>query len=1086
MNLKRIFPLLYSACRIPRSLLRGFHACSKIRSEGENSEMPRLLAAGIGIFRVLPLYFIILFLTACGDTSSEMGATQTPLAFTDTPAPPTATQIPTSTNTPQPTFTETSIPTPTLTPIVFDADFYQASDPAHDPYVWFISHGLVEEPGARSLDAAPDYVLDEVHTFFVSDPSVAEGLREIDANLHYVNDVVAMWFESDISVRQKSVVEAADRFANDIYPTVRFFFGEEWAPGMDNDSRLHILHVKSLPGAGGYFDASSEFPQTIFSESNEREMFVISMDDFELGGDSYLAVLTHEFQHMIQWNTDANEHGWVDEGLAQLAERMVGFDQVDTRGFLNRTDTQLNSWGQSALPDEAGHHYGASYLFMLYLWERLGDDVVRLLSRHPFDSFEALDLIIADDGLSVNDLFSDWIVANYLDDTSIVDGRYGYAYETLSGVCPRQTPEEFPALLANEMPQYSAQYIEINGEGDFDIEFSGITQVGAIPDTAHSGEYMWWSGRGDRSNMTMTRAFELTGLTKATLQFWTWYDIQAYLDYGLISVSQDNGESWEILRGPRTVYDPILDEFPMYTGISGSGGQPTWALETIDLSAYVGGEILIQFEYVTDTYHARAGWAIDDISIPEIGYFDDAETEDDGWISRGFKRMQNNLPQSWAVHLISYGETPKVQTLDVSETGKATTTFSHDNQDSHTTLIVGAMAPRTRSLAAYELAINGPQTALIATNETDAEILFADDFSDPCSGWLMFDDEIGAMRIENGELVIESKSTEFIAESALGGSFDDVVIDVDVDLSQLSNPGFFGLACRVGASGNSYEFIIDKDAYYSIWAFIDGDWQALKDYTYLGKELDRNEDYHMKVSCVGDTLSLTLNEELIAEVTDTQLIAGDIKLLAATDDPEGMSVAFDNFVVQAGEQQGVILTDDFSNSTSGWEIFRDNNSEMGYEDGRYFVEVSAANWFVPGQSNRYFDDVIIDVDTILESPSGDNSYGVICRNMSDGSLYSFDIDTTGYYSIIARIGNNWDILVDWVASDAIRTGAGAQNHFRVSCVGDTLSFSVNGDLLAEIQDDRLPNGDIGLSVSTYANGGAKVLFDNVRVREPQP
>ncbi len=41
---------------VPRSLLRGFHACSKIRSEGENSEMPRLLAAGIGIFRVLPLY----------------------------------------------------------------------------------------------------------------------------------------------------------------------------------------------------------------------------------------------------------------------------------------------------------------------------------------------------------------------------------------------------------------------------------------------------------------------------------------------------------------------------------------------------------------------------------------------------------------------------------------------------------------------------------------------------------------------------------------------------------------------------------------------------------------------------------------------------------------------------------------------------------------------------------------------------------------------------------------------------------------------------------------------------------------------
>jgi len=38
-------------------LLRGFHACRKIGSEGENSD-PRLLAAGIGIFRVFLFTFI--------------------------------------------------------------------------------------------------------------------------------------------------------------------------------------------------------------------------------------------------------------------------------------------------------------------------------------------------------------------------------------------------------------------------------------------------------------------------------------------------------------------------------------------------------------------------------------------------------------------------------------------------------------------------------------------------------------------------------------------------------------------------------------------------------------------------------------------------------------------------------------------------------------------------------------------------------------------------------------------------------------------------------------------------------------------
>jgi len=723
---------------------------------------------------------------------------------------------------------------------------------------------------------------------------------------------------------------------------------------------------------------------------------------------------------------------------------------------------------------------------MLYVWERLGDDVVRLLSRHPFDSLEAVDAILSDYELSANDLFSDWIVANYLDDKSVAEGHFGYQLESLPGACPRQTPGEFPAQLSNQLPQYSAQYIEILGEGDFAIEFQGATQVGAIPDTVHSGEYMWWSGRGDRSNMTMTRAFDLTGLNNTTLQFWTWYNIEAFVDYGLVAVSQDNGESWEILRGPRTEFDPDLDEFPMYTGISGSGGQPQWVLETIDLTPYAGGEILIQFEYVTDTYHSLSGWAIDDISIPEIGFFDDGEVDDYAWIQRGFKRMQNNLPQSWAVHLINRSGTTQVQTLQVSETGTASASFSHESQDDQTTLIVGAMAPMTRVPANYDLIIDGPQTASIDPAGEQADILLADDFSDPCSGWQLIDDNYGSVFIENGELVILSRVTDWITETNLGVSYDDVVIDVDLDLSRLTHDGYVGLACRVNASYDSYQFHIDKDNYFSIWAFIDGEWEALHDYTRLERPINRDADNHLRVSCVGDSLSMTLNEELLSEVTDSRLSAGDITLMAMAQGSQSVSVAFDNFVVQAGEQQGLLLSDDFSNSSSGWDIYRDNDVDQGYEDGSYFIEVSGSGWFLPGLSNRYFDDVIIDVDTVLETPAGDNSYGVICRSMSDGSLYSFDIDAIGAYSINALIGGQWETLTDWVASESINTGEGAKNHMRVSCIGDTLSFSVNGELLTEVQDDSLPNGDIGLSVSTYSQGGARILFDNLKVREPQP
>ena len=47
---------VYSA-RIPRGLPRGFHALAKPDPQGRNSVIPRQLAAGIGILRILILYY---------------------------------------------------------------------------------------------------------------------------------------------------------------------------------------------------------------------------------------------------------------------------------------------------------------------------------------------------------------------------------------------------------------------------------------------------------------------------------------------------------------------------------------------------------------------------------------------------------------------------------------------------------------------------------------------------------------------------------------------------------------------------------------------------------------------------------------------------------------------------------------------------------------------------------------------------------------------------------------------------------------------------------------------------------------------
>ena len=49
------------------------------------------------------------------------------------------------------------------------------------------------------------------------------------------------------------------------------------------------------------------------------------------------------------------------------------------------------------------------------------------------------------------------------------------------------------------------------------------------------------------------------------------------------------------------------------------------------------------------------------MEIPEIGYSTDFETDDGGWESAGWVRMDNLLPQTYRLALIYLGSKPRVE-----------------------------------------------------------------------------------------------------------------------------------------------------------------------------------------------------------------------------------------------------------------------------------------------------------------------------------------------------------------------------------------------------------------------------------------
>ncbi len=556
-------------------------------------------------------------------------------------------------------------------------------------------------------ETTPHYELGQRETFWINDEALSDTYFTIEATLRYATPHAYFWVEDGLQLNQEDIEASAHEFEEHIYPTNRRYFGSEWSPGVDNDIHIHVLNA-NLPSVGGYYSSNDEYPSVVNPFSNEKEIMYINASFIAPGNDVYNSILAHEFQHMIHWNIDPNDDTWVNEGSAQTAESLNGYE-LWPFSFLAEPDTQLTAWADEI--EQAGVYYDASFLFMYYFTERFGAELVQELGATQADGMAGFDEVLAANGFDItsHDVFKDWLIANYLNDPDLGDGRYGYeGIELYDTVAVDQSLGHYPDSRSSTVHQYAADYIELRpGRGDLAIEFAGSTQIKLVDNDPHSGQYQWWSNRGDVSNMSLTRGFDFSDLEEATLEFWLWYDIEDDYDYAYVEVSTDGGRTWDILPGGYTTdTNPYGNSFGhAYTGVSGGGDEAIWIKEEIDLSHYVGQEVMIRFEYITDDAYNDPGLCVDDIAIPELGYFHDAETPG-GWKAEGFIHSSNILPQEWIVQVIETGAGTTVEEMELGETQEGRLVIENFGDEVNgAVLVVAALAPSTTEIASYEYSL---------------------------------------------------------------------------------------------------------------------------------------------------------------------------------------------------------------------------------------------------------------------------------------------------------------------------------------------------------------------------------------------
>ena len=126
------------------------------------------------------------------------------------------------------------------------------------------------------------------------------------------------------------------------------------------------------------------------------------------------------------------------------------------------------------------------------------------------------------------------------------------------------------------------------------------------------------AGYYSNSSYTSIQLIDTINLNEANsawINFYIKWFLDGDIDYVSFNVSSDYGMSWTAISGTYTItnFVPGQENKPVY-----AGKQKNWLYETINLSEFCGEEILIKFDFNSDSKITRDGFYFDDIVIEKI------------------------------------------------------------------------------------------------------------------------------------------------------------------------------------------------------------------------------------------------------------------------------------------------------------------------------------------------------------------------------------------------------------------------------------------------------------------------------------
>ena len=489
---------------------------------------------------------------------------------------------------------------------------------------------------------------------------------------------------ADFTLTQAQIDYMGDQLANQIVAVDEEHFGPMDAADPDvPESDSLVMLVYNVQDDNYYDCAATSYTAGYFAPDfiNSAGMNTIVIDAFDwanrVGPNDaewrdddpandlptlYEGVIAHELEHLLHNYSDPGELSWVDEGLADFAVFLNGYDVGGSHLTYHQVfyaETSLTRWAGGL------ENYGAAYTYMQYLWEQAGgngdgtyepdleydgaggDLLIKLIFENQADGMAGVQAAIDEfnaatgaDLRSAEELFQDWAVAVYLDDEDserfdikavdfgdpastswtidIADDQFWDGRGSNQGAQPDAKWERRKNGQADTALPYGIQVERFRNPGPsvtVGLDGDDTTQI-----APHTGDTHWYAGYESQADNVLD--VEVADGAASTLDFWSWHFIEEGWDYGFV----------EALVGDEWVTVPLTDDSGATVttdtdphgnnaegnGLTGTSGgeyfvdEPEYVHLSADLPA---GTTDVRFRYSTDAAYLDTGWFVDDVMV---------------------------------------------------------------------------------------------------------------------------------------------------------------------------------------------------------------------------------------------------------------------------------------------------------------------------------------------------------------------------------------------------------------------------------------------------------------------------------------